>query len=155
MGARIEVENLRIVAGDVSLVHDIGFTVEPGQVLALIGESGSGKTTIALALMGYARRASDNQGRQGCLITASAMEMIPGDDEVGAIISRMFRRMQDLFAATIIRGQAAGEFPRDLDERAVARLLLCTIQGLRVLGKTGPSEAETAALVEIALRALG
>ena len=49
------------------------------------------------------------QGQQGCLITAAAMEMMPEDAEVGALISRMFRRMQDLFAAAVIRGQAAGE----------------------------------------------
>jgi TetR/AcrR family transcriptional regulator, transcriptional repressor for nem operon len=79
---------------------------------------------------------------------------MPGDAEVSALITRMFRRMQDLFAAAVIRGQTAGEIPRDYDERAIARLLLCTVQGLRVLGKTGPSERELAELVDIAMRAL-
>ena len=37
------------------IVDDVSFDVARGEVLALIGESGSGKTTIALALMGYAR----------------------------------------------------------------------------------------------------
>ena len=37
---------------------------------------------------------------------------------------------------------------------AIARMLLCTIQGLRVLGKTGPSEQEMTEVVETALRAL-
>jgi TetR/AcrR family transcriptional repressor of nem operon len=82
------------------------------------------------------------------------MEMMPEDGEVGALISRMFRRMQDLFAAAIIRGQATGEIPGELDERAAARMLLCTIQGLRVLGKTGPSESEMAEVVETAMRVL-
>jgi TetR/AcrR family transcriptional repressor of nem operon len=115
---------------------------------------GPARAAIREALMGYARRAAEAHGRQGCLITAAAMEMMPGDAEVSAIISRMFRRMQDLFAATVIRGQAAGEIPRDRDERAIARLLLCIVQGLRVLGKTGPSETEMAELVDAALRAL-
>ncbi len=56
----VAVENLRVTAQaddghQVTLVSDIRFSVQKGEVLALIGESGSGKTTIALALMGYAR----------------------------------------------------------------------------------------------------
>ncbi len=38
-----------------AIVRDIGFVVEPGRVLALIGESGSGKTTISLTALGYVR----------------------------------------------------------------------------------------------------
>ena len=79
---------------------------------------------------------------------------MPGDAEVSALIARMFRRIEDLFAAAVIRGQAAGEIARDRDERAIARMMLCTIQGLRVLGKTGPSEADLAEVVAVALRVL-
>ena len=104
--------------------------------------------------MGCARRAAEAQGRQGCLITAAAMEMTPGDAEVGALITRMFRRIEDLFAAAVIRGRARGEIPRDYDERAIARLLLRMFRGLRVLGKTGPSERALAEVVEVALRTL-
>ena len=119
-----------------------------------LNQPGSARAAIREALMGYARRAAAAQGQQGCLITAAAMEMMPDDAEVSALISRMFRRMQDLFAGAVIRGQASGEIAGDLDERAIARMLLCTIQGLRVLGKTGPSEQEMTEVVETALRAL-
>ena len=37
------------------IVKDVSFAIAPGEVLALIGESGSGKTTIALAALGYSR----------------------------------------------------------------------------------------------------
>src|SRR5258708_22085556 len=40
---------------EVPIVKDIEFSVARGEVVALICESGSGKTTIALSLMGYAR----------------------------------------------------------------------------------------------------
>ena len=119
-----------------------------------LAQPGSARAAIRDTLMAYARRASAAQGQRGCLITASAMEMMPADAEVGALIERMFRRMQDLFAAAVIRGQSSGEISRERDERAVARMLLCTIQGLRVLGKTGPSEQDMSELVDVALRVL-
>ncbi|WP_343614974.1 ABC transporter ATP-binding protein [Novosphingobium sp.] len=42
---------------DKIIVRDISLEVQPGEVLALIGESGSGKTTIALSMLGYTRGA--------------------------------------------------------------------------------------------------
>ena len=60
MDAHVKVEGLSVSARspgglETVIVKDIGFSIKPGEVLALIGESGSGKTTIALALLGYAR----------------------------------------------------------------------------------------------------
>lgn len=45
---RIEVENVsfRYPGGDHDVLHDISFTVEPGQAVAFVGRSGSGKSTL-------------------------------------------------------------------------------------------------------------
>ena len=56
----VEVRNLCVTVrgpdgGPLRIVDDVSFDVARGEMLALIGESGSGKTTIALSLMGYGR----------------------------------------------------------------------------------------------------
>jgi peptide/nickel transport system ATP-binding protein len=65
----VEVAGLQVTAGPAHqvIVDDVSFSIARGEVLALIGESGSGKTTIALALMGYAR--------SGCTITGGRVRV--------------------------------------------------------------------------------
>ncbi len=41
--------------GEVAAVNGVSFTISPGEVFGLIGESGSGKTTVARAVMGLVR----------------------------------------------------------------------------------------------------
>ena len=60
MTALLEVDRLTIDArrddgGLTPIVKGVSFSVKRGEVVALIGESGSGKTTIALSALGYAK----------------------------------------------------------------------------------------------------
>ena len=60
MSVLLEVDDLRISASNddgelTPIVKGVNFSVSRGEVVALIGESGSGKTTIALASLGYTK----------------------------------------------------------------------------------------------------
>ncbi|WP_447009775.1 ABC transporter ATP-binding protein [Saccharothrix hoggarensis] len=48
----VHVEDLRAVAGRKTLVDGVSFALSAGRVVALVGASGSGKTTTGLALLG-------------------------------------------------------------------------------------------------------
>ena len=79
MTNHVEVNQLRVDVGPLespkTIVHDVSFTLKRGEVLALIGESGSGKTTIALSLLGYAR--------PGCRLSSGAVNV--GNDNMLAL----------------------------------------------------------------------
>jgi len=49
---RLSLHGLRILAGTTPLVHDVDLQLEAGEILALVGASGSGKTLSARALLG-------------------------------------------------------------------------------------------------------
>ncbi|HTR58550.1 MAG TPA: ABC transporter ATP-binding protein [Casimicrobiaceae bacterium] len=101
MGSPVVVDNLTVRAGGATLVDALSFTIRPGEVLALIGESGSGKTTTALALMGYARR--------GCRITSGSVRI--DDVDVLSLAPRQLRALRGRTVAYVAQSAAASFDP--------------------------------------------
>ncbi len=101
MGALVVVDKLTVRAGSATLVDSLSFTIRPGEVLALIGESGSGKTTTALALMGHARR--------GCAISSGSVRM--GDVDVLSLAPRQLRALRGRTVSYIAQSAAASFDP--------------------------------------------
>lgn len=52
MSALLEVEGLSAGYGKVEIVHDISFSLEPGEVVTVIGPNGAGKSTLLKAIFG-------------------------------------------------------------------------------------------------------
>lgn len=80
--ALLEVDNLKIQArnddGDIiPIVKGVSFDIEPGEVVALIGESGSGKTTISLASLAYCKPGLEFSGGEVRLHGKDILTMEP------------------------------------------------------------------------------
>ncbi|MGE0338466.1 MAG: ABC transporter ATP-binding protein [Xanthobacteraceae bacterium] len=54
----LEVENLNAWYGASHVVHNLSFSVEEGEILALVGRNGAGKTSTMKAIMGLMPRAT-------------------------------------------------------------------------------------------------
>ena len=65
----------------------------------------------------------------------TAAEMLPGDPDVADLFKDLFNRLQDVFAAPLAKGQAAGEIRSDCDPGVIAHFIVSHAQGMRVLGK--------------------
>jgi len=89
--------------------------------------------------------------RRGCLLANTAVELAPRDSEVSRRVAAHLGRIEDALAEALVRARAAGEIDPAADPRALARFLLCAMEGLLVLGKLAPGRA---ALGEMAAQAL-
>ena len=102
----VRISDLRVTArsedgGETEIVKGVSFSVRRGEVMGLIGESGSGKTTIALATMGYAR--------YGCRISGGSIRI--GDTEVTALDEAGLQALRGRRIAYIAQSAAASFNP--------------------------------------------
>jgi ABC-type branched-subunit amino acid transport system ATPase component/branched-subunit amino acid ABC-type transport system permease component len=70
--AVLEVSGVRAGYGDVEVLHGVGLTVRPGQVVALIGANGAGKSTLCSVVTGIVPAAGGSVRLGGEDVTALA-----------------------------------------------------------------------------------
>jgi TetR/AcrR family transcriptional repressor of nem operon len=74
--------------------------------------------------------------------------------DVARRVRETMARTEALLVDLIRLGKLDGSIASDVDERSAARLMLCLLQGMRVVGKVGRSERDMTAVVGAALRAV-
>jgi TetR/AcrR family transcriptional repressor of nem operon len=103
-------------------------------------------------LAGYVDRTSGASGRRGCLLVATAMELAGHDSDVEGRIRGFFKAMEARVADALSRAKTAGKLADGVEPSSAARILVCFVEGLRVVGKTAPkrdaSQATADALLE-------
>ena len=113
-GAAIRFENVSFSYGDKPVLHDINLTIQAGQLVALVGRTGSGKTSIANLLLRF--------------YDPTAGAILVGDTDIRSVSSRDLRaniavvtQETILFNDTIRRNIALGRpeaTNREIEEAA-------------------------------------
>jgi TetR/AcrR family transcriptional regulator, transcriptional repressor for nem operon len=102
-------------------------------------------------LAGYVDRTSGADGRRGCLLVATAMELAGHDAEVNRRVADFFKAMEARVADALSRAKAAGGLADGVKPSSAARILVCFVEGLRVIGKTAPKRNTSQATVDALL----
>jgi len=76
MAALLEVRDLRVGYGSIEAVRGLSFRVEAGEIVAIIGANGAGKSSTLLALSGLVRPAGGSIRFQGVDITGQRADRI-------------------------------------------------------------------------------
>lgn len=76
-GVPIRFENVSFSYGEKTVLHDINLTIQPGQMVALVGRTGSGKTSLANLLLRF--------------YDPTAGAILVGDTDIRSVLSRDLR----------------------------------------------------------------
>jgi AcrR family transcriptional regulator len=124
------------------------------QIQDIAGTAKSGRDRISDLLAFYVRSSRGVEGRLGCLVVGSAVEMAIFDLEIAARVTSTLQKNEALLASLIKQGQSDGSISSAIDAENTARVLVCLTQGLRVVGKTGRPPPAPAIVVNTAMKLL-
>ena len=130
-----------------------GETRDPAIVREL-SQPGPVLPAVRTVVRRFAAEAADEVERlNGCFVTNTAAELGPHDTAAARRVELSWQHIETPLHSALVRAQAQGELPEDRDPRALARMLLVLMQGMRVVGKasTDPARVRDAAEQALAL----
>jgi ABC-type multidrug transport system ATPase subunit len=149
---RLEAEELAIVVGDKQILSPTSFSVEPGELVAVIGESGSGKSTLVKALAGVTRPSNGRISISGEPVSSRLTDIgyVPQDD----IVHRDLTVMEALRYAARLR-LPDDTSPQEIDatvNRVLDELALSEHASTRIGSLSGGQRKRTSVASELLSR---
>ena len=112
------------------------------------------KEAIAAFFREIVSRSLSDKERKGCLLVNSALEVAPHDPEFREAIADVLVQVEAFFRRCVTAGQRSGEISEAQSAEDLARLLLATLLGIRVLARSRPERALLEGVVRPALALL-
>ncbi|NUS72473.1 MAG: TetR/AcrR family transcriptional regulator [Corynebacteriales bacterium] len=110
--------------------------------------------SIGVYLKRMAREASAQSHGRGCFISNTALEMLPGDPQVAAIVTEHRHAIQNALAGTLDRARAIGELKNTHSSSELARFIYTVSAGMWERGRSSSDEEQLLNTAELALSTL-
>ena len=125
-----------------------------GRVVANFRSGESAREAIAWWFEFVIDRMAGRGSLRGCLMSNAAAELAPFDPETQGRCRQALSETETALVACIDRGQEAGEIRTDHEASDLARFLIASINGLRLMAKANPDRQVLEGVAEIALSVL-
>jgi len=91
---------------------------------------------------------------QGCMLGTNIADFDTDETEISSILRHHLQELEDAYCIVIDRAQRVGEINVAINCRSIARLLLCTTQGMALLGRVLEDETLLHSTVETIVKLL-
>ncbi|SHF38326.1 TetR/AcrR family transcriptional regulator [Streptoalloteichus hindustanus] len=110
-------------------------------VVESLSQPGPALPAVRALVERYVAESVADERCRGCLVVNAAVERSPVDALVARRVASSWDTLEVAMTTALVRARAQGELAADSEPRALARLLLTLLQGIRVLAR-GASSAE-------------
>jgi len=93
-------------------------------------------------------------GYKGCLMVNTILEMSVEDADINKRITKVFQKVERVFKKALEDAKREGAISKDKDTAGLAKLIITTIHGIRVLSKTRPKKATLNAIINNLMSAI-
>jgi TetR/AcrR family transcriptional repressor of nem operon len=135
-----------------ALEHYVQTVVKP--LCDLLSATGSPLANLKQALRAQ-QEMNSQPGSYGCMIGTNIADFCTADEAIAKVLQGYLKRLEDTFCDTINRAQQAGEISTKVDARDLARLLICTTQGMVLVGRILDDKTMLGGTVEAAIALIG
>jgi TetR/AcrR family transcriptional repressor of nem operon len=123
-------------------------------IVAELSQPGPALPAVRAVVRRYADECIADVRRRGCLIVNTAVEQAPHDHVAARRVESSWNTLEVALTSALARARAEGELAEGRDPRALARLLLTLMQGMRVLARGEPDPPRLRDAAEQALTLL-
>lgn len=117
--------------------------------VAILSEDGTVRELIRRLLMKIVSEELNDTQNMGCMVANACLEMARHDEGIADLVAKNLSRMERAISSLILRGQANGEIDATKNPEALARFIVSTIQGIRVVSKGSEKKYQSERLVDI------
>lgn len=95
-----------------------------------------------------------DESRKGCFVVNTTIELMPGDDEMKAVLTQNKSVVEGILHDLLLAGEKNGQIPTGKDLKSIAGLLYALYSGIRVIAKIEPNQQQMMASIDVALALL-
>lgn len=111
------------------------------ELCATINGAASAKKAISNLLELLTNELLNDEQHKGCFMVNAQVEAAAHDADVNTLVRRYEQQIEDAFYKSIKQGQEQGEINNKQDARALARFIVNSVNGMRVLAKSTTDKA--------------
>ena len=124
------------------------------KMIAMLARADSAKKALKQIFSRVVQESAEDNTLKGCFMVNTAVELASIDEEIGAIVNKNNKSVEDALTKLIEKGQRDGQFSNRHDARALARFVFGNITAIRVTARTGANTKVLEDMAEITLSAL-